>query len=182
MPQRSSAAKRYAEALAGLAREGGDWDRWRRDLELLGGALQEQRLLLALQNERLATDRKRHLLETIFGDRLAPQTLNLALVLARRRRLDLVPDLVTWFDDLADRAQGVRRVTVTTAEPLTADQRERLRLRLAGGAPTNPDAREVVLAEEVDPALIGGLVVRQGDIIQDYSVRARLEALRERLN
>ena len=38
------------------------------------------------------------------------------------------------------------------------------------------------LTEEVDPAIIGGLVVRQGDIIQDYSIKARLEALRERLN
>jgi F0F1-type ATP synthase delta subunit len=40
----------------------------------------------------------------------------------------------------------------------------------------------VQLAEEVEPAILGGLVIRQGDVIQDYSVRARLEALRERLN
>jgi F-type H+-transporting ATPase subunit delta len=83
----------------------------------------------------------------------------------------------------------VRRVTVTTAQPLTDEQRARLRQRLAGagggapaGGPAGGAPAAVQLSEEVDPGLLGGLVVRQGDIIQDYSVRARLEALRDRLN
>jgi F0F1-type ATP synthase delta subunit len=40
----------------------------------------------------------------------------------------------------------------------------------------------VLLEERVDPAILGGLVVQQADVIRDYSVRARLEALRARLN
>ena len=86
---------------------------------------------------------------------------------------------------------------MTTAAALTESQRERLLQRLAGasGPPaTGPRAGgrgrrvgaagrgAVELTEEVDPAIVGGLVVRQGDIIQDYSIKARLEALRERLN
>ena len=93
----------------------------------------------------------------------------------------------SWFDELADRARGVRRVTVTTAAALTESQRERLLQRLAGAVRARPRRRvwregTVELTEEVDPAIVGGLVVRQGDIIQDYSIKARLEALRERLN
>jgi F-type H+-transporting ATPase subunit delta len=192
MPQRSSAAKRYAEAVAGLARQDGSWDGWRRDLDVLAGTLADRRLALALESERVAADRKRELVDATVGARVSPGARNLALVLARRRRLELLPDIVTWFGELADRAQGVRRVTVITAAPLTDDQRSRLRQRLArgpgapgaggpGGEPL-PGAREVQLAEEVEPAILGGLVIRQGDIIQDYSVKARLEALRDRLN
>jgi F-type H+-transporting ATPase subunit delta len=186
MPLRSGAAKRYAEALAGLARQDGSWDVWRRDLAALVESAGDQRLVLTLESRRLAADRRRELVEGALGGRVSPGARNLVLVLARRQRLGLLPDVLSWFDQLADRAQGVRRVTVTTAQPLTDEQRARLRQRLAGGvlpARVAPgDAPQVQLAEEVDPALIGGLVVRQGDIIQDYSVRARLEALRDRLN
>jgi F-type H+-transporting ATPase subunit delta len=193
MPQRSSHAKRFAEAIAGLARQEGSWDAWRRDLDVLAGTLADRRLATALESERVAPDRKRELADATLGGQVSPGARNLVLVLARRRRLELLPDIVTWFAELADRAQGVRRVTVVTAAPLTDDQRARLRQRLAGapgapgvpGAPGGappPGAREVQLAEEVEPAILGGLVIRQGDVIQDYSVKARLEALRERLN
>ena len=151
MPLRSGAAKRFAEAVAGLARQDGSWDRWRRDLSTLAAAAADRRLVLSLESQRIAVARKRELIEGAFGEQVSPGARNLVLVLARRQRLGLLPDVLSWFDQLADRAQGVRRYTVTTAAPLTDEQRARLRLRL-------------------------------GDIIQDYSVRARLEALRDRLN
>jgi F-type H+-transporting ATPase subunit delta len=190
MPQRSGAAKRYAEAAAGLARQDASWDTWRQDLLLLSQALQDGRLLQAMQNERVSAERKRQVVDTLFEGRVSPGARNLLLLLARRRRLELLGDVVTWFDELADRARGVRRITVTTAAALTGSQRERLLQRLAdasSGLPAGAGAPErgrspVELTEEVDPAIIGGLVVRQGDIIQDYSIKARLEALRERLN
>jgi F-type H+-transporting ATPase subunit delta len=191
MPQRSSAAKRYAEAAAGLARQDGSWDTWRQDLLQLSQALQDGRLLQAMQNERVSAERKRQVVDTLFEGRVSPGARNLLLLLARRRRLELLGDVVTWFDELADRARGVRRITVTTAAALTGSQRERLLQRLADSSSALPAApaagaagerSPVELTEEVDPAIIGGLVVRQGDIIQDYSIKARLEALRERLN
>jgi F-type H+-transporting ATPase subunit delta len=191
MPQRSSAAKRYAEAAAGLARQDGSWDTWRQDLLQLSQALQDGRLLQAMQNERVSAERKRQVVDTLFEGRVSPGARNLLLLLARRRRLELLGDVVTWFDELADRARGVRRITVTTAAALTGSQRERLLQRLADSSAALPAApaagavgerSPVELTEEVDPAIIGGLVVRQGDIIQDYSIKARLEALRERLN
>ena len=185
MPLRSGAAKRFAEAVAGLARQDGSWDTWRRDLSTLAAAAADRRLVLSLESQRVAVARKRELIEGAFGGPVSPGARNLVLVLARRQRLGLLPDLLSWFDQLADRAQGVRRFTVTTAAPLTDEQRARLRQRLAGGGvAAAPGGRgpEVELSEEVDPSLLGGLLVRQGDIIQDYSVRARLEALRDRLN
>jgi F-type H+-transporting ATPase subunit delta len=70
----------------------------------------------------------------------------------------------------------VRRFGVTSATPLSDEQRQRLRDHL--GASNG----QVILTERVDASLLGGLVVQQEDIIRDYSVKARLESLRDRLN
>lgn len=193
MPLRSSAGKRYAEAVAGLARQDGSWERWRQELRALDQAVADPRVRATLQSESHTAEVKRQLLGSLVGGGVSAGALNLVLVMARRRRLELLPDVVPWFDELADRAQNVRRITVTTAVALTDQQRERLRRRLAmrpaeahsGASPGTTDAPavgDVQLSVEVEPSLLGGLIVRQGDVIRDFSVKARLESLRERLN
>ena len=176
MPRRATAAKRYAEAIAGIARAAGTWQQWRDDLRTVGEAAGTPALRDVLASPSLAPEVKQGLLERALTDGVTPETRNLLGVMARRNRFDLLPDVAGWFDEIADRALGVQRVTVTTAAPLTDDQRQRLRDQLAG------PSGEAVITEQVDPEILGGLVVRQGDVIRDYSVRARLEALRERLN
>ena len=176
MPLRSTSAKRYAEAVAGLARQDGSWERWRHDLSSLVELTANRPLTLSLQSDRVPAERKRELLTSLLGDRVTPAARSLLSVMARRRRLELLPDLRSWFDELADQAEGVQRVTVTTPQPLTDEQREALRRRVSAGR------GQVLLTEQVDPAIIGGLILQQGDIIQDYSIRARLESLRHRMN
>ncbi|HEX2186335.1 MAG TPA: ATP synthase F1 subunit delta [Chloroflexota bacterium] len=179
MPPRSTAGKRYAEAIGGIARQDGSWDRWRRELAALLKAMEDRALFLTLESQRVGEGRKRELLDAAVGDAVGREVRNLVLVLSKRGRLALLPDILSWFEELADRAQGVRHATVTTAVPLSEEQRAVLRRRLGGG---DGGDGQVVLTEEVDSAILGGLVVRRGDIIQDFSVRARLEALRERVN
>jgi len=182
MPGRTTAAKRYAEAIAALARQDGSWQRWRQDLSALGVALKDRLLQHTLESPSIPFEAKSALLDRTLGQRVAPQTANLLKVMGRRGRLSLLPDMVTWFDDIADRELGVRRYTVTSAAPLTDDQRDRFRQRLGASAGLPAGTGQVILTEYVDPSLMGGLVVQQGDIIRDYSVRTRLESLRHRLN
>jgi F-type H+-transporting ATPase subunit delta len=177
MPGRTSAGKRYAEAVAGIARQDNSWEQWRRDLGAIGQVLGNPELRLTLESPRILPERKQRLLNESFGGRIAPATLNLLNVMAQRGRLGLLPDMLVWFDEIADRALGVRRYTVTTAAPLTDEQRAQLQQRLGGAA-----GGQVILTEQVDPSIMGGMVLRHEDVIADYSVRSRLEALRERLN
>ena len=124
---------------------------------------------------RTAADKDR-LIAQAFEGRTLPTTVHFLRVLNRHGRLELLgPSLraarATW-----DRRQNRRKVTVRSAVPLTGDQADALKERLAktvGGTP--------VLKLEVDPALIGGLVVQVGDDVYDASVRNRLEQLRQRL-
>ena len=179
MPGRTTAAKRFAEAVAAIARQDASWEQWRRDLGAIGDALRNAELRLLLESPRASAGQRRELLERAFADKIAPATMNLLKVMARRGRMSLFEDLLVWFNEIADREMGVRRYTVTTAAPLDDEQRRRLRDRLA--APGARDA-QLILTERVDPALLGGLVLQQEDVIRDYSVKARLESLRERLN
>lgn len=176
MPGRNTAAKRYAEAVVAIARQEKSWQRWRSDFDLLRQVLKDPRLRLLLESPRVEASQRRDLLEQAVGNQVSTATLNLLKVMGRRGRLGLFEDLLTWFDEMADRELGVRRYSVTSAAPLNDQQRQQLtdHLGRSGG--------QVVLTEVVDPALIGGLVLRHEDMIRDYSIKTRLEALRERLN
>lgn len=176
MPGRTTAAKRFAEAIAGIARQEGSWERWRQDLAAITEALKDESLRLALESPRVPFERKAELLDRALGDNVAPQTRNFLKVLSRRSRFNLLPDIATWFNEMSDRELGIRQFSVTSAIALTDREREQLRQRLT------PAGGQAVIAEHVDPSLIGGLVLRHEDIIRDYSVRTRLQSLRERLN
>src|SRR5688572_15920111 len=132
MPGRTTAAKRYAEAIVAIARQEKSWDQWRQDFDLLRDVLRDPRLRLLLERPRVERGQRRELLEQAVGDRISANALNLLKVMGRRGRLGLFEDLLTWFDEMADRELGIRRYTVTSATPLSDAQRARLQAQLGG--------------------------------------------------
>ena len=101
-----------------------------------------------------------------------PTTRSFLGVLAENRRLAALPQIMRAFRQLASRHRGEVSAEVTSAHPLSGDQltelKQQLRLRVG---------REVAVEAEVDPALLGGLVVRIGSQMIDSSIRTRLNAL-----
>ena len=170
-----SAGKRYAQAAAQIARQAGSWARWRQDLAAIAEVLQDESLLAILQAPRVGLTRKLELVDSIFGGTLTTEAMNLVQLLIRRRRIGLFADMQRWFLELADVAEGIERYTITTAVPLTDDLRRAVRQRL------ERDGRQAVMTEQVNPDIIGGLMIRHNDLIQDFSVRGQLEVLREQL-
>jgi F-type H+-transporting ATPase subunit delta len=123
-------------------------------------------------------ERRDQLLTSAFEGRALPTVLHFLRVLNRRGRLELVPLIARAARSLWDRRSNRVPVTVRTAVPLDDAQRDSLRQRLVsltGGATP-------MLAEEVDPELIGGLVVQVGDQLFDASVRGRLRRIRSELS
>ena len=170
-----STGKRYAQAAAQIAQQAGSWARWRQDLAAIAEVLQDEALLAVLQAPRVGLTQKLELVETVFGNTLTAEGMNLVQLLIRRRRIGLFADVQHWFLELADMAEGIERYTITTAQPLTDDLRGAVRQRL------QRDGRQAVLTEHVNPDIIGGLMIRHNDLIQDFSVRGQLEVLREQL-
>jgi F-type H+-transporting ATPase subunit delta len=109
--------------------------------------------------------------------RVRPHVLNLLLTLVSRHRLNLLPGIVQEFETLEREARGIREAEVTVARPINrrevADIEQRL-ARVTGG-------NQVNVKVQVDPSILGGIIVRIGDQLFDSSVRGRLERLRQEL-
>ena len=108
----------------------------------------------------------------ICGASLDAQGRALLSLLTENGRLDYLPEIATRFAELEAEARNVVDVEVVSATALDERQRERL-----AGALRQRLSRDVRLHCSTDPALIGGAVVRSGDLLIDGSLRGKLERL-----
>jgi len=176
MARRSSAARRYAEAAFEVAMRDGSLDHWRAELDLAAAIVGDERALRVLANPAIPGERRATVLGELLEGRVSQPVLNLIQLMLRRGRIEDVPRVAAQFRRLDDDRQGITHATATSAAPLTPDETRALTERLeqsTGG--------RIALETEVDPSLMGGLVVRVGDLLMDGSVRGRLERLRNQL-
>ena len=103
--------------------------------------------------------------------------LNMVLLLNARGRLSLIPYIARLFEDLERQRERKIVAQVTTAEPLTPVERQSLLKQLQ-----EQTGQEVELQERVDPAILGGMVLKIGDQLLDLSVAGRLRRLREQVS
>ena len=176
MARRETAARRYAEAAFEIATGDGAVEAWRSELDAAASVVSDERVGRMLANPALPTEQRIEMAKTIFGTSVSQQVLNLLGLMLRRGRIHELPRLAAEFRRLDNARQGITEATAISASPLSQDEvravTERLE-QLTGG--------RVELAVQVDPSLLGGLVVRVGDRMIDGSVRGRLERLRNQL-
>lgn len=126
---------------------------------------------------RVPAEQKAALIDKLGKGRLTPTTVNALHVLARHGRLGILAHIVAAAERLADERAGRQQATFTTAIPLGADEQRRL-----VGDVEKALAATLKPTFVVDPAIIGGLVVRIGDTIYDQSVATSLTRLGGRLH
>jgi len=125
-----------------------------------------------------AVDRKRkaEIIESTFAGRAGDLFINFLLVLNDHERAGLLRPIRDAYRELLDERAGRMRVQVQSAVALAQDQQERLRAELQAAFHKEP-----VLETQVDPNLLGGMVVRVGDWLYDLSVRTQLENIRDQI-
>ena len=171
------AARVYAESLLDTAAASKQTDQVVEELaEFIDGVLGAAPKFEAFLVSGAARGRKAEVIRRAFGGRASDLFLNFLLVLNAHRRLDLLRGIRAVAAELHAERAGRLRVLVTSAVPLTDDQREGLRQGLRARY-----RKEPVLTARVEPDLLGGLVVRVGDWLYDASVRARLETVRQQI-
>jgi F-type H+-transporting ATPase subunit delta len=175
VPGLESAAKRYTLAAFELAQERDNLREWQNALERIAAFVSEPDVAMIMANSRVPQESKQQLLMAGLSD-LPGLTLNLARLLVRKNRTALAPQIAEQFRQLVEDQEGIARAKAITAVPLSDADRQALSARLR-----QQTGREVVLETEVDPELLGGVVVQIGDRLVDASTRARLEALRASL-
>lgn len=165
---------RYAAALFELAEERREIETVERDLGALDAATTEsadfRRLLTNPLVDRQAATAGAAAVAGALG--LGALVANFLGVLARNRRLAQLAPSIAAFRRMAANWRGETQAEVTSARPLAPDQLDQMRQKLRARV-----GREVAVVERVDPAILGGLVVRIGSQMIDGSVRTKLNTL-----
>jgi len=170
----SRLAKRYARAIVELAREAKALEPWGNHLERAAAAFSEPRLQPILLSPAIDREARRRTARAVVDALSLPRMVrNLILLLADRDRLGLLADVSRWYEQLLDDIVGRSRVTIRSAVALAAPEKTTL-VELAKRLTRS---REVVANAEVDPELLGGVVLDVGGTVYDGSVRSQVARL-----
>jgi F-type H+-transporting ATPase subunit delta len=167
-------AKRYARALSDLAREQGSLEASGDELNRAVATFEEPRLQVVVNSPAIDAEVRFETATRVASALgLSKSVSNLIALLAERGRLQILPDVARWYEDLIDQELGRARVTIRSAAPLGgAEKNEIIEL-----AKRLTSSREVVAATEVDPDLLGGVILDVGGVVYDGSLRAQLARL-----
>jgi F-type H+-transporting ATPase subunit delta len=172
MAEKATIARPYAKAAFDYASERKAFAAWSQLLATAAAVVADARVAKLLNSPRVAPAELAQMIADIGGSSVDEQGRNFLGTLAANRRLGLLPEIATMFEELRAEAEIVAEVQVTSALPLDDAQKQRLT-----GALKKRLKREVRLHVDIDASLLGGAIVRAGDLVIDGSLRARLERL-----
>ncbi len=172
-------AGRYAEALFALAQETGTTDDVAADLATFAGLIASSEDLRRFVKSPVfsAEEQVKALGAILAKAEIKGAAANFLKLVATKRRLFAVADMIRDFNILNDHAKGLARASVTVAEPLKEEHVEALKTALAGIA----GGKSVEIAVKVDPSIIGGLIVQLGSRMVDGSLKTKLNSIRTRM-
>lgn len=170
----ASLAGRYATALFELARDEKKIDSVEASLGMVRSALDQSEDFRRLTTSPVLSrdEAARGAAAAAQAMKLDPLTANFVGVLAGNRRLSQLGSVIRAFKTLAADHRGETTAEVTSAHPLSDDQVAALKKQLKTRV-----GRDVTVDLAVDPAILGGLVVRIGSQMIDSSIRTRLNTL-----
>ncbi len=170
-------AEVYARSLLELAIGRGESDTIDREFAEFAVLLQGDADFQAFVTARVIDpDQRRASLDVMFQGRMSELLLNTLHVLNNKDRLEIVGEVQRLYHELTLEQQAIVEVHVSAAEPLSDVMRTRLQQLMESRT-----GRTVRLSEHVEPALLGGLIVRVGDEQIDMSVARQLRRFQERL-
>ncbi len=176
MAEKVTIARPYARAAFAYAQEHSALAKWS---ELLGNAaavVADERVARLLSSPRVTPAQLVDLIGEVSGGNLDEQGRNFLSTLAQNRRLSLLPEIAATYEVLRAEVENIADVQITSAVALTDAQRERLASALRKRL-----KREIRLHCDVDPSLVGGAIVRSGDLVIDGSLKSGLERLASEL-
>ncbi len=175
----SGVGGRYAVALYELAKEQGLTDQVAKDLDNFAALIAESKDLKRFVSAPIysAEEQLRALNDILARAGISGISANFIKLVARKRRLTHIGDMIAGFHKLTDQAEGRVRAEVTAATPLKDAQIEALKTVLANFT----GGKSVEVALNVNPEIIGGLVVKIGSRMVDGSLKTKLNSLRTRL-
>jgi len=177
MTERTTLARPYAEAVYRLAHAGKSLKAWSEMLQLAAAVAVDPQVAALIDNPRVPRERFVEFFLDVSGKRLDQDAANLVRLLSENHRLVLLPEIAALYESL--RARDENRVE---AEVVSASAVSDTQLKDIAAALKKRLGRDIDLSTRIDPALIGGIVIRAGDLVIDGSVQGKLRALATHLN
>jgi len=176
MAERATVARPYARAAFAHASEAGRVAEWSGWLATGRDVVASEEFQKLERSPGITSADLSGLVTGICGDALDVHGKAFLAILSENGRLDFLPEITARFEELKAESENVADAEVVSAAALDEEQKERL-----AGALRRRLRRDVRLHCSVDPALIGGAVVRSGDLLIDGSLKGRLERLQTEL-
>jgi F-type H+-transporting ATPase subunit delta len=176
MAEIATIARPYANAVFDIAKAEKGLDAWSRQLSFVAAAAVAPAVKEVIDAPSVTNDEKAKKIAQVCGDELSQMGRKFVQVLARNKRLHLLPEISAQFEMLRAQEEKSLDVEIISAYPLSDEEHARLADRLS-----RRFEREIQLTSRVDATLLGGIVIRAGDTVIDGSVRGKLEKLAESL-
>jgi F-type H+-transporting ATPase subunit delta len=172
MAEKTTIARPYAQATLALAKEQNALQQWSEMLQFASAVAADEEMAALIDSPKLSSEQLAGLFLDICGDKLNEHGKNMIRVLAENDRLDVLAEITELFEIERAQSEGTVEAQVVSAVELSDAQKsgitESLKKRLG---------RDVTLNCSVDAAIVGGAIIRAGDVVIDGSVTGKLEKL-----
>jgi F-type H+-transporting ATPase subunit delta len=172
MAEAATIARPYAKAAFMSARDTKTLAAWSEALRSGSAFIVHPRIRDLLTNPKLTVDDLVAMFAGLGGDAIDAHWQNFVRLLARNKRLEVLPEIAAQYEMLRAQYENELDVEVTSAVPMNAAHQAKLAAALK-----KRFKRDVRLTLGVDPKLLGGAVIRAGDMVIDGSINGRLQRL-----
>jgi F-type H+-transporting ATPase subunit delta len=172
-------ASRYAKSLLKIAIEENSLEDLNNDMVLVNDVcINNKELTLLLQSPIIKSDKKAAIMNEIFDGKISQIASSFIAIIISKKREAILGDIAATFIDTYKIHKNIKTAQVTSAIPLSADQKDKVIAILMASSNT----KSVDLKEIVDPSIIGGMIVRVGDKQIDESIKRKLTNLEMEFN
>jgi len=172
MAEAATIARPYAKAAFMSARDAKALPAWSEALQVGAGLVRDARIADLISNPKLSSDQVVSMFAGLGGAIIDQHWQNFVRLLAKNKRLDVLPDIAAQYELLRAQYENEVDVQVSSAVALSESQRAKLAAALK-----TRFKREVRMTTAIDPALLGGAVIRAGDLVIDGSINGRLQRM-----
>jgi F-type H+-transporting ATPase subunit delta len=177
MAELTTIARPYAEAIFKRAGETSQYQDWSETLQLMAEIASDETMAEVISGAQLSRNDKAEIFIEVGADKFDQEAKNLIRLLAENGRLGLMPEIAALYEIQRAEAEGSIDAEMISAYAVSDAQRSKvadsLKARLG---------REINLSVTIDESLIGGAIIRAGDMVIDGSVRGKLDKLASTVN
>ncbi len=172
MAEISTLARPYAQAIFNLANANNTLKAWSDTLALLSEVAANKSMIGLINNPDVSSEQAVSLFLDICKDNLDEQGINFIKLAAENDRLEAIPTIAQSFEAMRAEAEGSIEAQVISAYAVNATQKKSIAAALKKKL-----GREVTIKTSTDKTLLGGVIIRAGDMVIDGSVKAQLEKI-----